>query len=55
MENVVQNVIAIALCAIFLVAVAIKPIRDWFFGPPEIDDSKGFPYSRNKNKKRKDR
>jgi hypothetical protein len=35
---------------IFLLALVI--FKDWFFGEEEIDDSKGFPYSRGKQKKK---
>jgi hypothetical protein len=51
MENVIQTVIVITVCVSFLAATAIRPIRDWLFGPPELDDRKGFPYSRNKRRK----
>jgi hypothetical protein len=46
----VQGAISIAILAFLVLCIAIKPLREWLFGPPEIDDdSKGFPWSRNKH------
>jgi hypothetical protein len=53
-ENVevkyIQGTIIIAILAFFILCLAIRPIREWLFGPPDIDDSKGFPWSRKKHR-----
>jgi hypothetical protein len=45
----IQSAISIAVIAFLILCIAITPIREWFFGPPAIDDSKGFPWARNKH------
>jgi hypothetical protein len=53
-EGMVMDVIKIQAVVIigiiFLLALVI--FKDWFFGEEEIDDSKGFPDSRGKQKKK---
>jgi hypothetical protein len=46
----VQGAISIAIIAFLILCIAIRPLREWLFGSPEIDDSKGFPWSRHKNR-----
>jgi hypothetical protein len=46
----VQGAIILAMLAFLFLCIVIKPLREWLFGPPDIDDSKGFPYSRKKYK-----
>jgi hypothetical protein len=46
----VQAAIMLALLVFVLVCVAVRPLRRWLFGSPEIDGSKGFPYSRGKRR-----
>jgi hypothetical protein len=43
-----QGTIILAILAFFFLCVAVRPLREWLFGPPEIDDSAGFPWSRRK-------
>jgi hypothetical protein len=44
----IQGAIILAIIAFLVLCVAIRPLREWLFGPPDIDDSKGFPWSRKK-------
>jgi hypothetical protein len=46
----VQGAIILVIIAVLILCAAIRPIREWLFGPPEIDDSKGFPWSRHKHR-----
>jgi hypothetical protein len=45
----IQGTIIIAILAFLILCVAIRPLREWLFGFPGIDDSKGFPWSRKKH------
>jgi hypothetical protein len=49
----IQGAISFAIIAVLIVCIAIRPLREWLFGPPEIEDSQGFPYSRGKQKSRR--
>jgi hypothetical protein len=46
--RIIQGVTILGIIIVSLLIMVIKPVRDWFFGPPEIDDRRGFPYSRKK-------
>jgi hypothetical protein len=46
----IQGAVIIAILAFLILCIAIRPFREWLFGPPAIDDSKGFPYSRGKHR-----
>jgi hypothetical protein len=44
----IQSTIILAILTFVILCVVIRPIREWLFGLPDIDDSKGFPWSRRK-------
>jgi hypothetical protein len=46
----IQGAIILSILAFLILCIAIKPLREWLFGLPEIDDSKGFPHSRGNHK-----
>jgi hypothetical protein len=46
----IQGTVCLAIIVFLIVCIAIGPLREWLFGLPEIDDSKGFPWSRRKNR-----
>jgi hypothetical protein len=47
----IQGAISLAILVFLILCIVIRPFREWLFGPPEIDDSKGgFPWSRRKHR-----
>jgi hypothetical protein len=46
----IQGAIILAVLVFLFLCVAIRPLREWLFGPPDIDGGKGFPYSRRKHR-----
>jgi hypothetical protein len=48
--NVIEIQAAVIIGIIVILGLVI--FRKWFFGEKEIDSSKGFPYSRDKQKKK---
>jgi hypothetical protein len=42
----IQGAIILAALGCLVLCIAIKPLRWWLFGSPDIDDTKGFPHSR---------
>jgi hypothetical protein len=46
----IQGAIILAVLVFLILCLAIKPLREWLFGPPEVDDTKGFPWSRGKRR-----
>jgi hypothetical protein len=47
--NFIQDTIILAILAFLILCITIRPLREWLFGSPEIDASKGFPWSRKKH------
>jgi hypothetical protein len=45
----IQGAIILAILAFLILCITIRPLREWLFGSPKIDDSKGFPWSRKKH------
>jgi hypothetical protein len=48
--DVIETQAVVIIGVIFLLALVV--FKDWFFGKEDIDDSKGFPHSRDKQKKK---
>jgi hypothetical protein len=46
----IQGAIILAVIAFLILCIAIRPLREWLFGPTEIGDGKGFPWSRHKHR-----
>jgi hypothetical protein len=44
----IQGAIISAILAVLILCIAIRPLREWLFGSPDIDDRQGFPWSRKK-------
>jgi hypothetical protein len=44
----IQGAITLAVIILMILCAVIRPIREWLFGPPEIDDRAGFPWTRKK-------
>jgi hypothetical protein len=48
--KVIQGAIILAILALVILCITIRSLREWLFGIPELDDSKGFPWSRKKTR-----
>jgi hypothetical protein len=48
--DVIEIQATVIIGIIFILALVI--FKDWFFGEKEIDDSQGFPHSRDKQNKK---
>jgi hypothetical protein len=46
----IQGAVIIAIFAFLILCIAIRPLREWLFGPPATGSGKGFPYSRKKHR-----
>jgi hypothetical protein len=42
----IQGAVMLAILAALILYIAIRPLREWLLGPPDIDDRQGFPWSR---------
>ena len=46
----IQGAISLAILVFLVLCIAIRPLRRWLFGSPDIDDGKGFSLSRKKHR-----
>jgi hypothetical protein len=51
----VRCAISLAVLAFLVLCAALKPLREWMFGRPYVNDDGGFPWSRNRERRERGR
>jgi hypothetical protein len=45
--------VSIAVLAFLVLCAAVRPLREWLFGGPSVNDDGGFPWSRRGERRRR--
>jgi hypothetical protein len=49
----VRYAVSLAVPVFLILCAAVRPLREWLFGEPSVNDDGGFPWSRNKKRGKK--